>query len=63
MGGKVTECTCLQTHPSEKEASMGAKPVILLDDGGVMNDTRLRGPQYQQERPRHLFPRRLLEQA
>jgi hypothetical protein len=26
---------------------MGAKPVILLDDGGVMNDTRLRGPQYQ----------------
>lgn len=27
---------------------MGAKPVILLDDGGVMNDTRLRGRQYQQ---------------
>ena len=26
---------------------MGAKPVLLLDDGGVMNDTRLRGPQYQ----------------
>src|SRR6266568_4016205 len=26
---------------------MRAKPVILLDDGGVMNDTRLRGPQYQ----------------
>ncbi len=26
---------------------MGAKPVILLDDGSVMNDTRLRGPQYQ----------------
>lgn len=25
---------------------MGAKPVFLLDDG-VMNDTRLRGPQYQ----------------
>ena len=26
---------------------MGAKPVLLLDDGGVMNDTCLRGPQYQ----------------
>ena len=26
---------------------MGAKPVIFLDDGGVMNDTRLRGPLYQ----------------
>lgn len=26
---------------------MGAKPVLLLDDAGVMNDTRLRGPQYQ----------------
>lgn len=26
---------------------MGAKPVLLLDDGGVMNDMRLRGPQYQ----------------
>ena len=26
---------------------MGVKPVLLLDDGGVMNDTRLRGPQYQ----------------
>lgn len=26
---------------------MAAKPVILLDDGGVMNDNRLRGPQWQ----------------
>lgn len=26
---------------------MGAKPVILLDDGGVMNDNHLRGLQYQ----------------
>lgn len=26
---------------------MAAKPVILLDDGGVMNDSRLRGPQWQ----------------
>ena len=36
-----------QNTPSEKEASMGAKPVILLDDGGVMNDTRRRGSQYR----------------
>ena len=27
---------------------MAVKPVILLDDGGVMNDNRLRGPQWQQ---------------
>lgn len=26
---------------------MAAKPIILLDDGGVMNDNRLRGPQWQ----------------
>lgn len=26
---------------------MVAKPVILLDDGGVMNDNRLRGEQWQ----------------
>lgn len=26
---------------------MAAKPVIFLDDGGVMNDNRLRGPQWQ----------------
>jgi HAD superfamily hydrolase (TIGR01509 family) len=26
---------------------MTAKPVILLDDGGVMNNSRLRGPQWQ----------------
>lgn len=36
-----------QNTSYEREASVGAKPVILLDDGGVLNDTRLRGPQYQ----------------
>jgi HAD superfamily hydrolase (TIGR01509 family) len=33
--------------PDEEKVSMGAKPVILLDDGGVMNDNSLRGLQYQ----------------
>jgi HAD superfamily hydrolase (TIGR01509 family) len=33
--------------PDEEKASMGAKPVILLDDGGVMNDNSLRSLQYQ----------------
>lgn len=26
---------------------MATRPIILLDDGGVMNDNRLRGPQWQ----------------
>jgi hypothetical protein len=32
-----------RTLPRKGGASIGAKPVLLLDDGGVMNDTRLRG--------------------
>lgn len=36
---------------------MRAKPVILLDDGGVMNDNRLRGPQYQRLAGEFFSPR------
>lgn len=36
---------------------MAAKPVILLDDGGVMNDNRLRGPQWQRLAGEFLAPR------
>jgi HAD superfamily hydrolase (TIGR01509 family) len=36
---------------------MGAKPVILLDDGGVMNDTRLRGPQCERLAGEFFAPR------
>lgn len=43
--------------PSEMKASMGAKPVILLDDGGVMNDTRLRGPQCERLAGEFFAPR------
>lgn len=34
-------------YEARKEATIANKPVIFLDDGGVMNDRRLRDRQYQ----------------
>jgi HAD superfamily hydrolase (TIGR01509 family) len=36
---------------------MTTRPVILLDDGGVMNDNRLRGPQWQRLAGEFFAPR------
>jgi HAD superfamily hydrolase (TIGR01509 family) len=40
-----------------EEARMAAKPIILVDDGGVMSDNRLRGSQWQRLVGEFFMPR------